>query len=100
MASETDKPAETTVVSQTDKPAETTVVSQTDKPAETTSSEPSGPVKGDVDDNGVVNTRDFIKLKRYLLLAADKSEVPNGDINGDKAINTIDLIHLVKMILG
>ncbi|MBE6853653.1 MAG: hypothetical protein E7505_09335, partial [Ruminococcus sp.] len=58
------------------------------------------PSYGDVDGNGAVNSRDLLKLKQYILLAVDKSAVPNGDLNKDGTINTVDLIHLVKLLLG
>ncbi len=92
---ETKAPVETTVKpDETDAPAVTT-----EKPAETTAPvNPTEPVKGDVDNNGVVNTRDIIALKRYLLLV-DKKAPENGDLNGDKTINSIDLVHLIKIFL-
>ena len=68
------------------------------EPTEEPTAKPTEPVVGDVDDNGVVNTRDLIALKRYLLLV-DKTAPANGDINGDKTINSIDLVHLVKILL-
>jgi hypothetical protein len=70
----------------------------TEEPTAKPSAEPTEPVVGDVDDNGVVNTRDLIALKRYLLLV-DKKAPANGDVNGDKSINSIDLVHLVKILL-
>ena len=99
------EPAETTPAETKAEPAETTPAETKAEPAETTpavsvepTAEPTEPVVGDVDDNGVVNTRDLIALKRYLLLV-DKTAPANGDINGDKTINSIDLVHLVKILL-
>ncbi len=99
------KPVETTPAATTAKPAETTPAATTEaKPAETTpavttEAEPAGPVKGDVDNNGVVNARDMIALKRFLLLV-DAKAPENADVNGDKAINSIDMVHLIKVLLG
>ncbi|MBP1567016.1 MAG: hypothetical protein J6U36_00045, partial [Oscillospiraceae bacterium] len=70
----------------------------TDAPTAAPTGEPAEAIVGDVDNNEVVNTRDLIALKRYLLLA-DKEAPVNGDINGDKAINSVDLIRLVKILL-
>ncbi len=70
----------------------------TDAPTAAPTGEPAEAIVGDVDNNEVVNTRDLIALKRYLLLADKKAPV-NGDINGDKAINSLDLIRLVKILL-
>ncbi|MBQ5337232.1 MAG: hypothetical protein J6W65_07325, partial [Oscillospiraceae bacterium] len=70
----------------------------TDAPTAAPTGEPAEAIVGDVDNNEVVNTRDLITLKRYLLLA-DKEAPVNGDINGDKAINSVDLIRLVKILL-
>jgi len=95
------EPAETTPAETKAEPAETTPavsVEPTEEPTAKPTGEPTEPVTGDVDDNGVVNTRDLIALKRYLLLV-DKTAPANGDINGDKTINSIDLVHLVKILL-
>ncbi len=108
------EPAETTPAETKAEPAETTPavtdaqvtevttpavsVEPTEEPTAKPTGEPTEPVVGDVDDNGVVNTRDLIALKRYLLLV-DKTAPANGDINGDKTINSIDLVHLVKILL-
>ena len=91
------EPAETTPAETKAEPAETTPV-VTDAPTAKPTGTPEEPVVGDVDDNGVVNTRDLVALKRYLLLV-DKKAPANGDINGDKAINSVDLIRLVKILL-
>ncbi|WP_044974948.1 cohesin domain-containing protein [Ruminococcus sp. HUN007] len=107
------EPAKTTPAETKAEPAETTPAETKAEPAETTPAEtkaepttpptvkPTDPTEaavGDVDDNGVVNTRDLIALKRYLLLA-DKTAPVNGDVNGDKVINSLDLIRLVKILL-
>ena len=91
------EPAETTPAETKAEPAETTPAVSVE-PTEEPTAKPTEPVVGDVDDNGVVNTRDLIALKRYLLLV-DKTAPANGDINGDKTINSIDLVHLVKILL-
>ncbi len=57
-------------------------------------------IKGDVDNNGVVNAEDMVKLKKFILLAADKSTVPNGDVDGNGTINVVDLVNLVKILLN
>ena len=102
------EPAKTTPAETKAEPAETTPAetkaeptaapTATAEPTAAPTGEPAEPAVGDVDDNGVVNTRDLIALKRYLLLV-DKKAPANGDINGDKAINSVDLIRLVKILL-
>ncbi len=91
------EPAETTPAETKAEPAETTPA-VTDAPTAAPTGEPAEAIVGDVDNNEVVNTRDLIALKRYLLLA-DKKAPANGDINGDKVINSVDLIRLVKILL-
>ena len=93
------EPAETTPAATDVKTTEAvTTPAVTDAPTAAPTGEPAEAIVGDVDNNEVVNTRDLIALKRYLLLADKKAPV-NGDINGDKAINSLDLIRLVKILL-
>lgn len=53
--------------------------------------------KGDVNGDGVFNTKDVIKYKKYLL-GADDIHVGVGDVNGDQTVDTGDLDMLVDMI--
>ncbi len=54
---------------------------------------------GDINGDGLVNSLDLIRLKKYI---ADDATVivGNGDINGDGKINSLDLIRLKKYIAG
>ncbi|MBE6852255.1 MAG: hypothetical protein E7505_02095 [Ruminococcus sp.] len=72
-------------------------VSLCDKPI--TTPDITETVYGDVDNNGVVNARDLMKLKQYLLLIVDTEEVPNGDLNKDSKIDTNDMIKLIQLLL-
>ncbi len=54
---------------------------------------------GDINGDGLVNSLDLIRLKKYI---ADDATVivGNGDVNGDGKINSLDLIRLKKYIAG
>ena len=91
----TGQPSVTDVTTTTQAPVTTvTTVTTTDKPVT-----PPESVYGDVDNNGVVNAMDLMKLKQYLLLIVGKEEVPNGDLNKDGKINAVDMVRLVQLLL-
>jgi len=97
------KPPVTTVTTVTTvtEPTGTTVTTVTEPTGTTVTTPTPGDdtVYGDVDNNGVVNARDLMKLKQYLLLVVGKEEVPNGDLNKDGKINAVDMVRLVQLLL-
>lgn len=61
-----------------------------------------GAFKGDVNEDGLVNVQDLVRLIQHL--TAEKrlgtTAIPSGDINGDGIINTQDLTLLIRLITG
>ncbi len=57
---------------------------------------------GDIDGNGVVNTADYILIRKYLIKqkTLDKNQLLRADVNGDNTVSTSDYIALRKIILG
>lgn len=55
---------------------------------------------GDVNDDGVVDTKDYNKLKNYVMKNGKgvKVDEENADVNQDGKINSSDLAKLKKMI--
>lgn len=58
-------------------------------------------ILGDVNGDGVVNAKDLVALKKYLLNTPDKGDIVRmaADINGDGQINVVDFIKLKTMML-
>ena len=97
------------------KPSETTKTTKatSDKTTETT--EPSQstdhtPITGDIDNNGYVELADITKLAKHILnpvsyplgkgAEAMKNILKFADLNGDSAVNTLDLSALIEINLG
>lgn len=66
---------------------------------------PSTKIKGDVDNNGIINNNDLTMLKNYLIgIKANAFNKENADMNGDGVISSTDvgllnaLINPVKII--
>jgi len=78
----------------------TTPLSTTSQITTTTVADNDEKIYGDVDNNGVVNSRDIMMLKQYLLLVTDKINIPNGDLDEDGRITVIDLVNLIKLFLN
>lgn len=57
---------------------------------------------GDVNSDGVVNSKDYSLLKRYLLGTIDENSINtvNADLNGDGRINSTDYSLLRRYLLG
>ncbi len=57
---------------------------------------------GDVDSDGLVNSKDCSLLKRYLLGTVDASSIntTNADLSGDGRVNSTDYSYLRRIILG
>ncbi|MDO5558439.1 MAG: carbohydrate-binding protein [Oscillospiraceae bacterium] len=53
---------------------------------------------GDVDANGSVNASDFIALRQFLLGTDDKENY-GYDVNNDEAVNIVDLIILINILI-
>mgnify|MGYP003294350159 CR=1 FL=1 len=57
-------------------------------------------LKGDTDNNGLINVKDFIILKKYILGYSNIEVIPHFDINSDGKINVMDLGVLKSMMLA
>ncbi|MFZ5989730.1 MAG: dockerin type I repeat-containing protein [Bacillota bacterium] len=59
---------------------------------------------GDINDDGLINSTDYIYLKRYVLGKIDRFPVETGfycaDVNDDKVFNSTDCVYLKKYLLG
>lgn len=56
--------------------------------------------KGDVNDDGVVNGRDVMELRRYLAGQTSTIDKDAADVNGDGIINGRDLMEIMKKVSG
>ncbi len=59
-------------------------------------------IPGDANDDGVVNSRDMLQLKKYMAgkLVIDQLNFANTDITGDGKINSMDSLRLKRIIVG
>ncbi len=59
-------------------------------------------IKGDVNGDGVINTRDYISVRLHLLgiSSVEGASFKASDINGDTIVNTLDYINLRLYLLG
>lgn len=69
---------------------------------ESTSAQQTSLSQGDIDGDGKVNSRDVLKLQRYILRLENLSdqEKKAADLNGDGKADSKDLLLLKKKILG
>lgn len=54
--------------------------------------------KGDVNGDGSIDTKDLVRLMKYIALDGEGIEAAAPDVNGDGDVNTADLVRLMKMI--
>lgn len=59
-----------------------------------------GYLRGDVDDNGVVNITDVTQLINYLLNGSVTINYPNADCDGTSSINITDVTLLINYLLN
>lgn len=61
-----------------------------------------GPVKGDVDGNGVLNAQDYLLLKRAVLGTLELTDAQKeiADVNGDGKVDAIDYTLVKRAVLG
>ena len=57
-------------------------------------------IPGDVNGDKVVDTKDLIRLMKYIASGGEGVEIVSPDLNGDEKVDTKDLIRLMKMIAG
>lgn len=60
----------------------------------------NGVVKGDADENGIVNVLDSVILRRYIIGQTEKINKENGDFNGDGKLSVSDLTALNKFLVS
>ncbi len=66
-----------------------------------TDSTTSEALKGDVNDDGVINTKDFIVLHKFILNALETSDTfskENADLNSNNSIDIMDLRRLITLL--
>lgn len=79
---------------------EFTTPAETEPPV-TNNNQPQDLLEGDVNGDEIVNARDLVILKQYLLLSVkDNNLVPGADINQSGKIDVFDLQKLVNILLG
>ena len=54
---------------------------------------------GDVNEDGEVDIRDLIRLKKLAAAAGDEKENPLADINGDNKFDSVDIAALRKQLI-
>ncbi|HEX9060259.1 MAG TPA: dockerin type I domain-containing protein, partial [Clostridia bacterium] len=57
-------------------------------------------IKGDVNNDGKINSTDVSLLKRYILQITTNINITNADMNGDGKINSTDYSLLKRALLG
>ena len=63
------------------------------------SSEPDTGLKGDVNGDGAVNTKDFVDMVKYLTGQSSTELTENADLNDDNRFNSVDLILLKNKLI-
>lgn len=63
------------------------------------SSEPDAGLKGDVNGDGAVNTKDFVDMVKYLTGQSSTELTENADLNDDNRFNSVDLILLKNKLI-
>ena len=59
-------------------------------------------MRGDINSNGKVESKDYMMLKRYVLgtYQIDDARLANADVNGDGTVNAKDYLMLKRHVLG
>ena len=57
-------------------------------------------ILGDVNNDGKVNIKDYVKLQKYILNNSIEINKDNSDVNNDGKINITDILLLKKIIIG
>lgn len=72
------------------------------QPSSGGSSGGTGVKKGDVNNDGVINIRDLILIKRHIvgLETLEGNELKAADVNGDGVVNARDLVVLKRFMVG
>ena len=55
-------------------------------------------VRGDVNGDGVINTKDIVMMKKYLLGEEKNIDTDGADLNGDQKINVVDMLYLTGVL--
>ena len=55
---------------------------------------------GDINGDGDIDTRDLVRLMRYIAAGGESVIASNPDLNGDGLVTTADLIRLMKILIG
>ena len=55
---------------------------------------------GDINGDGGIDTRDLVRLMRYIAAGGESVIASNPDLNGDGLVTTADLIRLMKILIG
>jgi rhamnogalacturonan endolyase len=76
----------------------TTTAQPSDSSSTTEISTPNG-IVGDVNQDGEVDSRDLLILKKYILGISDKDLSMNYDVNGDSSIDAVDVLTLKRILL-
>ncbi|MEE3201359.1 MAG: dockerin type I repeat-containing protein, partial [Candidatus Thermoplasmatota archaeon] len=75
--------------------------SKSEKAELVTCFEPSRVLRGDANDDGTVDLGDFIVIVQYILGYGDApASMQGADINGDHAVNVLDLVVLADHLWG
>ena len=53
---------------------------------------------GDITGDGSIDTRDLVRLMRYIAADGESVIASNPDVNGDGVVTTVDLIRLMNII--
>ena len=60
----------------------------------------SSRIAGDVNGDGEVNILDLIRLRKYLMSAAQDIQSANADVTGDGVVDNKDLVRMRKYLAG
>lgn len=59
------------------------------------------PFRGDINQNGTIDTEDYLSVKKYILDSSDKADIKSsGDMNGDGKIDVFDSMYAKRKIIS